>query len=70
MCPDLTLSAQDADIWCSSIICSLEDPSGDIQTPNILDACLGGSLSFSFAPSFGGSISVASLSASHHLPSG
>ena len=70
MCPDLTLSAQDSVIWCSRLVCSFEDPSGDTQTPNILDACLVESLSISFPPCCDGSVSVASLSGSRHFPSG
>ena len=30
MCPDITLLVQDAIICCSRLVCSLEDPSGDI----------------------------------------
>ena len=70
MCPDLPLSAQDAVIWCSRLVCSLEDPSGDIQTPNIMDAYLEDILSISFPRSCDGSVSVASLSDIQNLPSG
>ena len=67
---DINLSAQDAVICCICLLCSLEDPYGDIQTPNILDACLGESLSIYFPPSCDGSVSVASLSDIQNLPSG
>ena len=70
LCPCLTLSAQDAVIWFIPIICSLEDPSGDIQNPNILDPSWGESISISFPHFCDGSVSVSSLSYSHHFPSG
>ena len=70
MWPALTLSAQDAVILCTHCVCYFEDPTGDIKTPNILDACLGESLSISFPPSCDGGLSVASLSDSCHFPPG
>ena len=70
MCPDLTLSAQYTVIWCIRIVCSFEDPSGDIHNPNILDSCLGDSLSIYFPTYCDGSVSVSSLYYSRHLPSG
>ena len=70
MCPDLTSSDQDAVIWCSSLVCYLDNPSGDIQTPNILDDCLGESIYIYFTLFCDDSVSVSSLSDSHHLPSG
>ena len=70
MCPDISLSAEDTVIWCSRLVCYLEDPYGDIRTPNILDACLGDILYISYPTSCNGSVSVASLYASRHFPSG
>ena len=70
MCPNLTLLDQDAVIWCSRLVSYLDDPSDDIQDPNILDDILGESLSISSHPSCDGSVSVASLSDIHYFPSG
>ena len=48
----------------------MDDPSCDINTTDILDAFLGVSLSISFPPSCGGSVSVDSLYYGHHFPLG
>ena len=67
---DVTLSAQDAVIWCIILFYSMDNPSGDIQTPNILYAFLGVSISVSFPPYIDGSVRVASLSSNRHFHSG
>ena len=70
LCLDIIVLSQDAVIWCSRLVWSLEDPYVDIQTPNIMYACLGDSLSIYFSHSWNESVSVASLSTSRHFPSG
>ena len=48
----------------------MEDTSGDIQTPNILDGFLADNIYIYFPPSCYGCVSVTSLYASRHFPSG
>ena len=48
----------------------MEYPYVDIQTPNILDDCLGGIISIYFPPSCCGSVIVAYLSDSQHFSYG
>ena len=44
ICPDMKLSAHFEVFWWRRRVCLLEDPSDDIHTPRILEACACGSI--------------------------